>query len=174
MTDQQLPPKRRCPICTAPVGDRHGSSCRILAEVITDTSRGNATIRANVMPRDLEVAGCGCPDILVRNLGPQGGHDNTCLRTTWITPVTRPDRYARMTTPNDTFDQGLTVLWTACWTDNTVSRHGIHHPTHATAFQSRTGFDTWHAAAQFLDDLAATSRPIGVFLHASTPKGPTQ
>jgi hypothetical protein len=152
-----------CPDCGQAVGVPHTTSCRILAEVIVNPDR-QAAHRAGprvgaflVEPGDLTPAGCGCPLILVDALGPRGGHPRPqCLRSTWITTVTRPT--ARWTPDGGT--------WTACWTDHTVSPHGIHLPRHLGGFLASTGFPTWDAAAELLDRLtiARTIRPVGVFL----------
>lgn len=156
-------PTLACPFCQQPVGARH-SFCRIYAETITHPYRQTLTPVQLVVDADLTLAGCGCSRILVDALGPNGGHHNNgCRRSTWITPVTRPDR---------DFPDGSTIAdrvpaWTACWSDATVSRHGIHLPDYSTAFQSRPGFTDWDAAAEFLDDLHTTAdvRPLGIFLH---------
>lgn len=155
---QQRPAKPRCHICSARLGERHGSSCRILGEVIIH--RGRTEPVTDVQPSDLKVAGCGCPAVLVDALGTHGGHDTTCRRATWVTATTCPTTLYRISTPGFTY----APTWTACWADETVSPHGIHHPTHASAFRAYGGFTTWDDAAAFLDDLRADQHPIGVFV----------
>lgn len=156
-------PTLACPFCQQPVGARH-SFCRIYAETITHPYRQTLTEPQLVVDADLTLAGCGCSRILVDALGPHGGHHkNDCRRSTWITPVTRPDRDF----PDGSVIFDGTLHFTACWTDHTVSRHGIHLPDYSTAFQSRPGFTYWDAAAEFLDELHDTGaiRALGVFLH---------
>jgi hypothetical protein len=150
-----------CYGCSAEPGDNHGSNCRIYAEVVT--SRSDRTVRR----ADLEQAGCGCPRILVDNLGPQhGGHRDACRRATWITATTRPDSITSAPViPGNLLDELPPGSWTACWADPRMSRHLIHQPAWATAFACQPGFDTWDAAAAFLDTLPdGGAIPLGVFL----------
>lgn len=161
--DATQPPS--CPACGRLVGDQlHTSSCRIVAETISHPYRQALFRPYEIMPDDLVLAGCGCSLILVDALGPNGGHHRpACRRTTWVTTVTRPD----YDFPDGARLFDTATLWTACWTDTTVSRHGIHLPRHSTAWQSRPGFRTWDGAATFLDALESAARPLGVFLHTS-------
>ncbi len=179
MTDTRIKTPGVCPDCGNRVGVHHWRNCRILAEVITWRDRREAAGPATpddphpetrIQDTDLIRAGCGCSAILVDAKGTQyGGHMNHCRRSTWVTAVTKP--VVMFADHVDTGDgppvDNDHALWTAAWTDNTVSHHGTHLPVHAAAFQAMSGFTSWDEAAKFLDSLPLHTRPLGVFLAAA-------